>query len=156
MAEFTVLWLEVVSPLTNAVCFIKSYVEELQGELLGIPKVLKVAIFHDLLWTDNNNVMLSLLNFLLQFSYVLQQGKRDSTLNSSSVALSPVMLTALMSSFSSSSMFLLSKIFRAVTMIIMPLLLKSSGIQNVRVFPDPVGKIMIQSLCSSCARAAQV
>jgi hypothetical protein len=32
------------------------------------------------------------------------------------------------------------KMFRAVTMMMIPLLLKSSGIQNVKVFPDPVGE----------------
>ena len=36
-----------------------------------------------------------------------------------------------------------------------PSLLKSDGIQNVNVFPDPVGEIVTQSFCSSCARAAR-
>ena len=38
---------------------------------------------------------------------------------------------------------------------VMPPLLNSSGIQNIRVFPDPVGEIVIQSFCSSCANAEQ-
>ena len=43
-------------------------------------------------------------------------------------------------------------LFRAVTIMMIPSLLKSSGIQNVKVFPDLVGEIVTQSFCSSCVR----
>ena len=79
----------------------------------------------------------------------------NCTLNSSSVALSPVIFAALISNSSSSATFLSPKMIRAVTMMIIPPLLKSSSIQNVKVFPEPVGEIVTQSFCSSCAMAAQ-
>ena len=65
-----------------------------------------------------------------------------------------LIFTTLMPSFVSSATFLSPSILSAIMTTVMPLLLNSSGIQNISlVFPDPVGKIVIQFFCSSCADA---
>ena len=110
-----------------------------------------MVIFQYLLWANNNNTVFScfyLLNVKSE-SEVRPVEYRLNTLNNSSVALSPVTFAALIPSFSSSATFFSPSILRAVTMIMIPSSLNSSGIQNVRVFPDPVGEMVIQSLCSS-------
>ena len=54
----------------------------------------------------------------------------------------------------SSSTLLSPKMLSAVMIMMIPLLLKRSGIQKVGVLPEPVGEIIIQSSCLSCAMAS--
>ena len=158
LTKLGILWMECFSPLTDAMPLIKGNIEQMWCEFFQLPEVSEATIIENFVGTCYNHSVLPIFNFLCHHRLISMHGwwcNRKLTLNKSLVADAPVTLAALMPNLKSSSTFLSPKMLSAVMIMIILLLLKRSGIQKVRVLPEPVGEIIIQSICLSCAMASR-